>query len=103
MCNNCEYKCKKHETLIKHMNSKNDNHKCNMCSMRYDNTNDLKKYVDKDHSDAVNDKSNTNKKIKPQKYREVKEHNSRCSQCGYILYTEDTNEEQGPPRFYCNS
>ena len=24
----------------------------------------------------------------------VKEDNSRCSQCGYILYTEDTNEEQ---------
>ena len=29
-CDNCEYKCKKHVTLMKHMNSKHDNHICNI-------------------------------------------------------------------------
>ena len=84
---------------MKHMNSKHDNNICNICSLRYNKTKDLKKHVDEDHSDAVNDKSNTNKKIEQKKYRGVNENNSRCSECGYILYAEDTIEEQGPPRF----
>ena len=47
---------------------------------------DLKKHVDKDHSDAVNDKN--------EKYTGVKEDHSRCSESGYILYTEDINKNR---------
>ena len=102
-CSNCEYKCKKHVTLMKHLNSKHDIHICDICSLRYNNTKDLKKHFDKDHSDDLNDndKYKGNKEVEQEKGICIMEDDTRCSKCGYILYTENTTEEHSLPIFYC--
>ena len=96
-CDSCEYRCKKHITLIKQMNLKHGNHICNICILRCQNTKELKKRFDEGHSDAVNDseKTNTNKKVEQDKCISMKEDISRCSKCGYILNTKDTTKDQG--------
>ena len=45
-----DYKCKREDTLLKHMNSKHDPQKCNICSKSLSSTVKLLQHIAKEHN-----------------------------------------------------
>ena len=99
--------CKKHISLTKHINSKHKDHKCKECHFSFNNTMDLLKHIAEDHNTAVkvnnteNKENKEDKKVEQEACDNWKDDNSRCSKCGYILFTENTYEVQGQPKIFC--
>jgi hypothetical protein len=93
-CNKCEYKCKKSETLKKHMNTKNKDYICTICHFRFVLATDLQKHVIEDHSVKNNSEYEKSKTVEPGPGL----FDARCSKCGYILFTEESTEECEKPK-----
>ena len=70
---------------------------------RFDNISELQKHTSKDHCIAVKDKveTKTDKRDEQDKGESMKNSDIRCHKCGYILFTEDTCEQNGKQKLVC--
>ena len=77
---------------------KHENNNCNKCHLRFNNIKDLQNHVSDNHSDDIKDtiENKTNKEAEQEKC-----YDSRCSKCGYILYSEENIEEHMKPKLIC--
>ena len=97
-CTMCDYKCKKNVTLSRHINTKNEKNNCNKCYLRFNNIRDLQNHVSDNHCDDIKDtiENKTNKEVEQEKC-----YDSRCSKCGYILFSEENIEDLRKPHLIC--
>ena len=102
-CKKCEYTCKKDVTLRKHFNTKHENHNCAKCDLRFDNISDLQKHGSEDHIIGVKEttENKTNKMVEQDNGDNMKQYDDRCSKCGYILFAENTTEDNGKLKLVC--
>ena len=49
-CEKCDNKCKREDTLLKHINSKHEPEKCNICSKSFPSTVELLQHIAKEHN-----------------------------------------------------
>ena len=49
-CEKCDYKCKREETLLKHMNLKHEHQECKICSKSFSSTVELLQHIAKEHN-----------------------------------------------------
>ena len=52
-CDMCNYRCKKKNILVKHMNTKHNDKKCNICNKDFPNSMEALMHTAKDHSKNI--------------------------------------------------
>ena len=97
-CTKCEYQCKKDTTLRKHINTKHDDNIGNKRHLQFDKTKELQNHISEKHGETVKD---TVEKETMEKVEQANFYDSRCSKCGYILFSKENNEDHVKAKLIC--